>query len=293
MNLNTRAERLARGSHSEAGFNWRIWLVVGFSVIFLSLTAASAQAQRRGSYNSGAIRQQQQQGAVQAALAQLAAAKEVLAAAESSGKVAQSSLDEAVSKLQAKSKELTDAQTVSKDLSKRLADLEKEIVTGAAADSAYGKAVAEQEAARKARYDVEVRIVGEAEVQSALAGLTGAAWTERKQSILAQRPDYMQANKRLEAANEGISRQRRELLEADKTWQELSESLAKAHKDERAVETQNRVSPRQKTDATKKLQSSSEAAAAAKAAIAQAEAVLKANGGSKYLKSDTPTKKSK
>jgi DNA repair exonuclease SbcCD ATPase subunit len=261
-------------------------LLVVFATV-AALSPANAQARRRGSYNSTAMRQAQQQQMVQAARAQLDAAKQVLEAAESSGKDAQSTLDAAVAKLKEKSKEADEAKSATRELAKQLSKLEEDIVKEQPADSPYGRASAELEAAKKQLQDTEARVLAESDVQASLAGLTGADLTKRKNELLISRPDSYQAKTRLDAAHGEVERQRRDLLQNDKQWKDLSDELAKARKDERDANNQSRGSPRERTDATKKLQASSDAVAAAKAAIAQAEAVLRANGGSKYINSSS------
>jgi len=73
------------------------------------------------------------------------------------------------------------------------------------------------------------------------------------------------------------------LFRADRHWKEASETLTQARKDEMTAEemTHSGTSGRIGLAATAK--NASEAAAVARAAIAQAEAVLRATGGARYL----------
>src|SRR5258708_6547861 len=85
----------------EGTFGWRTMTMIAVLASGLCSVGEAQALRRRGhsSYNSSAIRQRQQQAVIQAALAQRNAAKQVLAAAESTGAGAQSKLDSAMSKL--------------------------------------------------------------------------------------------------------------------------------------------------------------------------------------------------
>ena len=263
----------------------RVILLSGLAALFVVCACEEAAAYRghRSSYNSAAASRARQQQVIQAASAQLAAAKQVLAAAESTGSDAKAKIDEAVSKLKEKSQEFHDAQSNTRHLVKEVADIEKEILEEQKPDSPYGKAVAEVEAARKQFRDVETRIMEESEVQSAPAGLSGAKLAQQKSTLVGLRPEYLQAKSRLDAAATDVDRIRRELFRADKDWKETADALTQARKDEKEAHEKTHVGTQGRVGNMQKLQSAEEVKAAAKMAIAQAEAMLRAAGGSKYI----------
>jgi hypothetical protein len=270
------------------------------AVLALSLCAVSqGQAYRRRghSYNYAAARQRQQQAVVQAALAQRSAAQQVLAAAEATGGSAQSKLNAALSKLRESSQQFHDAQSTTRHLAKELSEIENEILGEQTSDSAYAKAGREVEAARTKLKEAEERILAEQKVQLQLEGLTGHKLLEKKASIFELRPEYLEAKAALDAAASSAAHIRTSLFQNDKHWKEAAEALTKARKEEKEAEEKTHAGTSGRVGNTQTVKNASEAAAAARAAIAQAEAVIRANGGSKYLSSstsqNTPQKRNK
>jgi len=271
-----------------------------FAVLAFALCAAGqAQAYRRRghSYNYAAARQRQQQAVVQAALAQRSAAQQVLAAAESTGGAAQSKLTAALSKLRESSQQFHDAQSTTRHLAKELAEIENEILGEQTSDSPYAKAGKEVEAARAKLNQAEERILAEQKVQLQLEGLTGNKLQEKKASIFELRPEHIEAKAALDAAASSASHIRTSLFQNDKHWKEAAEALTKARKEEKEAEEKTHAGTSGRIGNTQTVKNASEAAAAARAAIAQAEAVIRANGGSKYLTSsgsqNSPQKRNK
>src|SRR6476659_3489174 len=155
---------------------WRTTLFIATVACCLQ-SAGEAQAYRRRSsysHNYAAARQRQQQAVIQAATAQLNAAKQVLAAAESTGGAAQSKLDAAVAKLRDSSQQFHDAQSTTRHLAKELSEIENEILGEQKDDSPYAKAGKDVEAYRNKLKEVEQRILAESEVKLTLVGLTGS-----------------------------------------------------------------------------------------------------------------------
>jgi chromosome segregation ATPase len=275
--------------------SWRALVLVVVAIGGLAVTRQADAYRRRGhsssnSANSAAIRARQQQAAVQAATAQLNAAKQVLAAAQSSGGAAQAKLDAALSKLRDEAQKFHDAQSTTRHLAKDLAEIEQEILEEQKDDSPYAKAGQHLEAARAKLKEVESQILAEPAVESQLSGLTGSKLDEKRASILGLRPEYLQFKALLEMAGSSWAHIRSELFQNDKDWKAAAEALTQARKDEKAAEEQTHGGTSGRVGTTAKIKNAAEAAAYARATIAQAEAVLRANGGSKYLNSPSSSK---
>jgi hypothetical protein len=260
-------------------------------------SAAQPNRNRKGksSNNAAASRERQQQAIIQAALAQRNAAKQVLAAAESTGSEAQSKLDSALSKLKESAEQFHEAQSTTRHLARDLAKIEDEILEEQKEDSPFGKAAKELEAARNKLKEVEEKTLAQSSAQTQLSGLSGSKLTDARRSILELSPDYLAARTALESTARDFDRVRRELLSSDKDWKATADALTQARKEEKEAEekTHSGASGRVKNTVTAK--NATEAAAAAKAAIAQAEAIIRANGGAKYLttSNNQPAKKKK
>jgi hypothetical protein len=255
--------------------------------------AAAYYRHRRGySYNYSAVRARMQQATAQAASAQLAAAKQVLTAAESTGESAQSKLDAAVAKLKEKSQQFHEAQSTTRHLAKELAEIESDILGEQKDDSPYAKAKLEVEAARRKLKEIEERALSEQSAQLELTGLSGSKFFDKKTSILELNLEYLQAKAALEAAGSELARIRFELFKNDKDWKDAAEALTQARKDEKEAEEKTHAGSLGRMGTLHTIRNANEAAAAARIAIAQAEAVLKAVGGNKYNKpapSSSPT----
>src|SRR5438046_914725 len=149
--------------------------LVLIAAVFGSLAATRpAEAYRRhgNSYSYSAMRGRQQQFVNQAANAQLNAAKQVLAAAESTGGGAQAKLDSSLAKLREEAQKFHEAQSTTRHAAKELAEIETEILGEQKDDSPYAKAHKQVEAARNKLQAVEERILAEPAVQLKLSGLT-------------------------------------------------------------------------------------------------------------------------
>src|SRR2546423_15553064 len=132
-----------------------------------------AEAYRRhgNSYSYSAMRSRQQMFVNQAANAQLNAAKQVLAAAESKEGAVQSKLDASLGKLREESQKFHEAQSMTRHAAKELAEIEQEILEEQKEDSPYAKATKLVEAARKKLKDLEEQILEEQNVKLQLSGL--------------------------------------------------------------------------------------------------------------------------
>jgi chromosome segregation ATPase len=267
---------------------WRATALLAVLVSGLVAARPAEAYRRRGySYNYAAIRARQQQLVNQAASAQLSAAKQVLAVAESTGTGAQSKLDAALAKLRESAQQFHDAQSTTRHLAKELAEIENEILGEQTDNSPYAKAGKELETARKKLKDVEERILNEQGVQLQLSGLTGSKLSDKKASILELRPDYLEAKGSLDAAGSAVAHMRSELFQKDSHWKEAAEALTKARKEEKEAEEKTHAGTSGRIANTQTVKNAAEAAAVARAAIAQAESVLRANGGAKYLGSSS------
>jgi len=256
---------------------------------------SDAQARRRGgsSYNSAAARQRQQQAIIQAALAQRNAAQQVLAAAQSTGSEAQSKLDAAMSKLKESSEQFHEAQSTTRQLAKELAKIEDDILDEQKEGSPFRKAASELEAAREKLKKIEESVLAQSESQTRLSGLTGSKLSDARRSILELSPDYVAARTILDTAGRDFDRIRRELFSSDKDWKAAADALTQARKDEKEAEQKTHSGTSGRVKNTVTARNANEAAAEAKAVIAQAEAIIKANGGAKYLNTSNnqPAKK--
>jgi hypothetical protein len=145
---------------------------------------------------------------------------------------------------------------------------------------------------------VEEQILAEPGVREKLAGLTGNSWLEAKAKILEFDGNYLIAKAELNARGSAVAHIRSELFQADKHWKEAAESLTMARKEEKEAEENTHGGASGRVGLNLKAKNAAEAATAAKAAIAQAEAVLRANGAANLISgnstasnSRSPTKK--
>jgi hypothetical protein len=260
------------------------------TAVLVHPTSAQAYRRRGRSYSYASMRARHQQYLNQAANAQLNAAKQVLAAAESTGGGAQSKLDAALSKLREEATKFHEAQSTTRHAAKELAEIEQEILEEQKEESPYAKAAKQIEAARKKLKNVQDKIESDGAVQVQLQGLTGAKLAETRESIFKSHADYLDAKAALDADAGELSRIRHDLFQADKHWKEAADTLVQARKEESAAEqmTHSGASGLQSMHAT--VRNASEAAAFARAAMNQAEAVLRTNGGGRYLNSSGSAK---
>ena len=278
---------------ADRGVKWQA--IVCFLVVICGWNlAGEAQAYRRHrssySHNYYAARQRQQQVMIQAATAQKNAAQQVLNAAEAKGGAAQSKLDAALSKLRDEAQKFHDAQSTTRHLAKELNEIENEIVSEQKDDSPYAKASKQTEAARKKLKETEEAILSEPDVQKELTGSVGSRLFEKKASILELHSEYMLAKAALESEASQLSKIRSELFQSDKDWKEAAEALTQARKDEKAAEEKTHGGTSGRIANLEKVKSASEAAAAARAAIAQADAVIRANGGNRNSQSSSASR---
>src|SRR5439155_17056592 len=157
----------------------------------------------------------------------------------------------------------------------------------------FRKAASELEAAREKQKSVEEKVLAQNESQSQLSGLTGSKFSDARRSILELSPDYLAARSALDTTAREFDRIRRELFSNDKDWKATADALTQARKDEHAAEEKTHSGTSGRVKNTVTARNANEAAAAAKAAIAQAEAIIRANGGAKYLSNSNnqPAKK--
>jgi hypothetical protein len=259
---------------------------LGLAIAFIAAAAnfSPAHAYRRGgrSYSYSAMRQRQQMFVNTAANAQLNAAKQVLDAAEAKGSNAQSKLDASLGKLREEAQKFHEAQSLVRHAAKELAEIEQEILEEQKDDSPYAKAAKLVEAARKKLKDIELQVLEEPNAKLQLSGLSGAKLADERDSILHRRADWLEAKTALDMEAAELAHIRTELFKNDKHWKEAADTLVQARKDESAAEqmTHSGASGRMGLNLTAK--NAAEAATVARAAIAQAEAVLRANRGGRY-----------
>jgi chromosome segregation ATPase len=218
------------------------------------------------------------QQTIQAAQQQLAAARQVLAAAEAEGSSGKAKLDSALSKLRESSQQFKEAQSTSRHLAKQLAEIEQELLDDQGAGTPMDKATKKLDAARQKLTATEERVLAKPDNESQIAGLTGGKLLEKKTSLLKLEPDYVGAKSDFDAAAAEMSRTRTDLFKSDKDWKETNEALIEARKQEHAAEQKTHEGTGGRVSTTKKVESAAEVAAEARAMIAQAEAVLRANG---------------
>jgi len=245
------------------------------------------------SYNYSAIRQRQQQSIIQAALAQRNAAQQVLAAAQATGGGAQDKLNSALSKLREEAQRFHDSQSTTRQAAKELAEIEEEILDEQAVDSPYKQGLKKVEAAREDLKQVEERILGESAVQAKLAGLSGNSLLEAKTKVLEYDPNYLIAKAKLTSQGSAVEKIRTELFQADKHWKEAADSLTQARKDEKEAEKNTHGGASGRVGLNLKAKNAAEAAAAARAAIAQAEAILRANGAGNLINNNSSASNSR
>lgn len=259
-------------------------LIAGAVAVCLVITGP-AQAYRRGrySYSYGAVRARQQQYLHQAAVAQISAARQVLADAEATGSSAQNKLNASLSKLRDEAQKFREAQSVARHAAKELNEIEAEILDEQKADSPYKLAVKELETARANLKGAEDRILANRTAAAKLSGLEGVSLAEAKAKLFELDGDYLAAKAELNAKGSAVAGLRAELFKADTHWKEANDTLTKARQEESSAEEMTHSGVSGRRGLTSTVKNSSDAAAAARAAIAQAEGVLRATGGSRYL----------
>ena len=164
-----------------------------------------------------------------------------------------------------------------------LAKIEDDILDEQKEGSPFRKAASELETAREKLKKVEAQDLATPEAQSRLSGLTGTKLSDARRSILEFSPDYVGARTTLDTAAHDFDQIRRNLFSSDKDWKAASDALTQARKDERAAEQKTHSGTSGRVKNTVTARNANDAAAEAKAVIAQAEAIIKANGGAKYL----------
>jgi DNA repair exonuclease SbcCD ATPase subunit len=263
---------------------------VALSAGLLSIRPAYAYRRHGRSYSYSAMRGRQQMFVNMAANAQLSAAKQVLSAAEATGSSAQSKLDTSLSKLREEAQKFHESQSLVRHAAKELAEIEQEILEEQKEDSPYAKAAKSVESARKKLKDIEGRILEEQSAKLQLSGLSGAKLAEERESILHRHTDWLEAKTNLEMEASELAHIRLELFKNDKHWKEAADTLVQARKDESAAEQMTHSGSSGRIGLTFAAKNAAEAAAVARAAMAQAEAVLRANRGGRYLNSPSASR---
>jgi len=259
--------------------------LAAIAIAALLAGARPAHAYRRHgrSYTYSAMRARQQMYVNMAANAQLSAARQVLSAAEATGNSAQSKLDASLSKLREEAQKFHEAQSVTRHAAKELAEIEREILEEQSADSPYAKATRLVEAARNTVNEIEHRVLEEPSARLQLSGLSGAKLADERDSILHRHADWLEAKTALEMEATDLAHIRLELFKGDEHWKEAAETLVQARKDESAAEQMTHSGASGRIGLNLTARNAAEAATAARAAIAQAEAYLRATRGSGYL----------
>jgi hypothetical protein len=268
-------------------FSIRLALAMGLALVAntIWLQPVSAYPRRRSnhSHNYSAMYARQQQAAVQAAMAQKNAAEQVLKAAEATGSGAQSKLADALLKLRQEAEKFHDAQSTTRHAAKELAEIEQEIIEEQTEDSPYRQATKRVETARQKLKAVEDRILSEPAVEAKLAALSSVALVDARANILSLREDYLVPKEDFNTEANALAKLRSELFQADQHWKEAAESLTHARKLEKDAEENTHGGTSGRVGLNLKAKNAAEAAAAARVAIAQADAVIKANS-----KNNTP-----
>jgi hypothetical protein len=259
------------------------WMLLAAAIFATFVSPANAYRRWGRSYAYSAMRARQRQYLNIAAASQLNAARQVLAAAESTGSTAQSKLDASLAKLTEEAQKFHEAQSMTRHAAKELAEIEKEILEEQPEDSPYVKATKSVEATHEKIKTLEQRILQEQSVEVELSGLTGSKLAEKKESILSLRPEYIEAKALLNMQGSELAHIRSELFHSDKHWKEAAESLTQARKEEKDAEKMTHSGASGRVGLRVTARNASEAAVVARTAIAQAEAVLRMNGGGRYL----------
>jgi hypothetical protein len=259
-----------------------ICLLASLALGTLQLPGSGADRRKgKKNYSKADVRERQQQAAIKAATAQLNAAKQVLAAAESKGSGAQAKLDASIARLRDAADTFRDAQSTSRHLARELAEIEQEILEEQSADSPYAKARLALEAARKKQAEVEERIVSESDVQKQLLHLSGVKLVDARTAILERRAEYLTAKAAVEAEADTVAKIRSQLFQGDSHWREAAEALKAARLEEGEAESMTHAGASGRVGAQSTVKDAAEATATARRAIAQAEAVIKANSDGK------------
>ena len=219
--------------------------------------------------------QAMRQAMINSANQQLAAARNVLAVAESKGANAQSRLGSATIKLQQAADEFRTAHSAVHSLTVQQNEIETEILDQQADDSPLALAEDKVDQAKDHLDEIATRLLDSPAIKEKLAGLKGSEFYARRAEVLSLEPEYSLARSQLQLVADDLERIRRELFQSDSGWKSTAESLVEARKDEAKADSSSASSGMSRLAPLGDLRKASNAAAAARQAIAQSEAVLK------------------
>jgi hypothetical protein len=228
------------------------------AALALSDTAFARKRRHRGHKSSAAAAAARKKQAVRSIRAQIAAAQQALAAAESAGGVAHVQLEEMRTRVSRAREAMAQAVDEEREARQDLQDLEEEILEGQSPESEFGRAQARLAVARRVAEEIRAPYRGN------WAGLNTDG-------------NYLAGVEELRAAKREYDRTRAALLSKNPDWQyasqELREMLAQ-HREER----KGGGGSLSMMTASRNLRSAQEIAAAARQVIATGEARLRQLG---------------
>jgi hypothetical protein len=255
-----------------------LWLrVVLFTLLLVFACHDSALARRRRGrgQSSAAAAAARRKATIQQAQAQIAAANQVLAAAQFKGANAQGKLQETLSKLQTAASEQDRAHDTEASLRKELYEIEKEILSEQSSDTPYAKTLEELNTAKKQAAAAKAQIMARPDVIDELANLKGVALTNATNLRLETFLAYADPNLRAKTAAKELERIKLELFRADIDWKETHQALVDVQHDISIARSEAAAAGFSRAKPLGDYREASHAAAAARAAIAQAEGVLR------------------
>jgi hypothetical protein len=277
-----------RGDSGSASV--RAWqrLTVAALLAAILLAAASACPAQSGKKNRGrkaaAAAAAQKQRVAEKLQRQLGAARQVLAAAQSSGSLSQQALDEAAQKLSSIRAELEQNRLDAKEAEKTMRAIEAEILTEQPADSEY---IRLKMAVDGARHSLE------REIRRLLPAADPASLTAAERKTMDTSDAYRQAKLELGIAAKALDRERQKLFQADPQWTAAQKDLYAARQEEARQEQSSVATGVGTLDDKQNLKSAQSLAAAAEAMIALAEARLRRLGVNPSQQRDRESKRSR
>lgn len=260
-------------------------IAVAMLLVDFSAEAEAAKRRRRGSSRSSraaAAAKARKERTIKSIQQQVAAARQVLAAAESQTAMSQAQVNQALSKLSGIRDDLETGHDDAEQAAKTLHEIEAEILAEQQPDSDLGRA---QAVVAQAKDDVHreihrvLRLPNVHEKPGDAARLTDLANLSPVQRKLLENDNgYRSAQDRMREAGRNADQVRQKLLQADSNWVAASQDLAEAKKRSRDESQQAKTAGLSSLGDRRDLRSAQNVAAAARAIIAQGEARLRQLG---------------
>ena len=262
-------------------------LTILFAMAGLLLVSTSADAAPRG-HNAAAAARQRRQNMINAATAQITAARKTLEAAETAAADASSRLLAARQRVENAKGAIDQARELERELERKRKSIEAEVFAAEGSDSPYALASDEFTHAQESLRFHEKRVADSEEfkrqhdeaVKTAAAKGTEQATAVKKvrDAAFENDPDYARAKDRFKAAKSKFDRIKLELLRKNPQWVESAGERKGASQDESKSDNEATRAAFQKLPAARDLRAANAMASAARESIMQAENILRSLG---------------